>query len=69
MKKWNKDIPTKPGYYWFYGELWDKKDIYYIRCRKITNGFMYVTKGAFVYPKRECVGVWQPVIFPELPTD
>ncbi len=68
---WKKEIPTKAGSYWYYGDAFtlnpEKSYQYALRhvfVRKISNGFMYVADGNFM----ECFdGFWMENTTPELP--
>ena len=71
MSKWTDETPTEPGKYWFYGSIYneERKELHYVKIIKISNGVTYVREGHFLYPKKECNGVWQPITLPELPTN
>lgn len=57
--KWTTEFPKEPGLYWFYGYRWGrisvgrpaKPELVLVRVQEISNGFMYVANGAFMFPK------------------
>lgn len=53
---WDTEWPKEPGHYWIYVK-WGSGDyrLRVLHVRKITNGFMYVTDGSFIY-ESECRG-------------
>ena len=70
---WTKEWPTESGFYWFYGFLWsrmdgDKPHLVSVEVRQISNGIMYVAKGAFIYKREKHIGFWHKADFPELPS-
>lgn len=72
MIEWQDDFPKEPGYWWFYGWPFGKRqqpdpELCFVEVRKIVNGFMHTTKGFFLY-ESEAKGKWQKAILPELPT-
>lgn len=71
--KWTEAWPTEPGYYWLYGWTYHYRDrsaeLYYVKVRRIANGFAYITDGHFLYMAEGAKGIWQPVVLPILPTD
>jgi len=78
MADWQKEWPTEPGSWWFYGYRFgnkvfpwkenEKRELCLVEVRKVSNGIILVTHGHFL-DKREADGVWQKAILPELPVD
>ncbi|MHA1483359.1 MAG: hypothetical protein ACTSQA_07985 [Candidatus Heimdallarchaeaceae archaeon] len=73
--KWTNEPPTKEGYYWFFGWTWatpddlltTKKELVFVDVRKISNGFVYICKGALIYPRSENhIGVWVKIEMPNM---
>jgi aryl-phospho-beta-D-glucosidase BglC (GH1 family) len=74
MNKWTKEIPTKDGTYWFYGELWTphnepEPELEIIQVRKISNGYCYISHGTFVHESEGMQGLWLKMELPVTPTD
>lgn len=67
MEEWTTSWPQEEGWYWFYGDAHHigRKELYAVQTWKIKNGFTYVANGNFIYAQ-EAVGVWLPMIVPEL---
>jgi len=67
MTEWTTEWPTTKGWYWFYG--WDfgrgrsgreEPTLYPVRIKKVSNGYMYVCEGYFIY-KGQAEGLWLPI--------
>ena len=70
MRKWTKTFPKKEGWYWFYGYRFKReteKEYCIVQVRKISNGFMYICNGNFMFKKETGEGKFIPAILPELP--
>lgn len=49
---WTQEWPREEGWYWFYGvrnKGYQKKIQAPLKCRRISNGFIYVLDGHFAY--------------------
>lgn len=73
MSKWTKEIPTEPGYYWFYGwfeknSSYYKKDgsMYFVEVSKTSKSLVFVTNGTFLYPTM-ALGQWSKADVPDVP--
>jgi len=87
---WSQEFPKKEGDYWFYGDPYMgqmggnyngniKPDIemYFIKVKKINDGFMAVVDGQFMstnkfdLKKRKSgyLGYWQKAIIPDIIED
>ena len=68
MDNWSKEIPNKPGQYWFVGYAWakneEKKELYYVSVCQASNSLVFITCGNFMENKE---GLWQKVFLPETP--
>jgi len=70
MNEWSKEIPQKPGLYWFIGCPWsskkrdEKNELHLVSVRKISNGYIYVADGSFMDNK---IGLWISVQLPKFP--
>ena len=75
MTDWTHDWPTKPGWYWFYGDPHGNryKDqfvrLYPVRVGKISNGLSYVAEGNFTFKSQASDGVWTKMIVPSEPPE
>ena len=73
---WTSDWPRKSGFYWFYGKCFRdrvgaldrKSEMFFVKVRKISNGFAYVTDGHFIGKEEGAVGQWTPAEVPNPPT-
>jgi hypothetical protein len=73
--KWSNKFPTKIGRYWFYGYRYGKvncgyvcePELMYVMVRKVSNGFMYVANGQFMFEKEVEEAHFLPIQRPELP--
>lgn len=68
MNNWTKNLPTRSGYYWFYGDAFSTKlsrpqDIR-LYLVKVHNN-IYICEGNFMINKN---GYWQEAILPEIPS-
>jgi hypothetical protein len=74
MKIWTSKWPERAGTYWFYGTQFEKvipnskPELCFVEVFKISNGFVYVSNGSFLY-KSQSSGVWQEAELPELPKE
>ena len=70
-KEWSNDWPKEEGWYWAYGN-WSSSQAHHpselhpVQVQKISNGFMYVASGNFVY-KSDFKAVFMPMDLPALP--
>lgn len=73
--QWSQDFPTKPGYYWFYGDPFGNKRgadglqvrLHWVRAYQGANSLVVVSDmNSFMYWD-EVVGLWTQAIPPELP--
>lgn len=66
---WTKDLPTAPGWYWFYGTKSGaaRADFASVRVFKIANGVGRVIDGSFLFAGEDYVGVYSPAALPEPP--
>lgn len=72
---WTKEVPTTPGYYWFYGKIYgamqksDKMEIVRVQQagppEKLWTG--YIVNGGFAYRNDFEGGFFQPLQVPEIP--
>ena len=73
MYMWTNKFPTEEGSYWFYGWLskYDKKNsdrkLRSADVHKISNGFMYVSEGSFMYEAEGAESYWLYIPKPSLP--
>ena len=73
--KWTKQWPKKPGYFWFYGYRYGKvscstandPELMFVKVRKISDGFMYMANGQFMYKSEVEDAHFQETILPKLP--
>lgn len=72
--EWSTRFPQSKGLYWFYGYRYGKNSFFkhepeliLVEVRKVSNGFMYVSNGQFIYKKEVEEPHFQKVILPELP--
>jgi hypothetical protein len=75
--KWQDNFPQEEGYWWFYGWRFDrinritdkpnKPEICFVKVRKASNAFMYITNGGFMYEQEIGGGKWLKATLPELP--
>ena len=73
--KWSKKWPKKAGNYWFYGYRYGKEscgtpndpELVFMKVRKISNGFMLIGNGQFMYESEVEEPHFQKAILPELP--
>lgn len=79
MNNWTKEVPTKEGFYWFYGYpfgYWrgkpDKDErLIVVEVHKTLKDFTYVGLGTFLFPyskEQPMIGYWS-VITPAPTTD
>jgi hypothetical protein len=64
---WTLTWPTKPGRYWFFGDMYgdvSKYDYHMVMVRRISNGVLYVTEGVVMYKAERAKGLWCPCIPP-----
>lgn len=75
MIVWTTEWPTSPGIYWFYGDLFGRKNrrddlriqMHLVRCHQGANGLVFVSDiNSFVF-KSEAVGVWTTAVLPDVP--
>ncbi len=70
MTDWTHKTPTKPGWYWFYGDPHGELEkfirLYAVSVHKISNGFSYVAEGNFMFPTRAS-GSWAKMVVPKTP--
>lgn len=66
---WNKEWPTELGFYWAYGYFWKnkEKEVRFVKVKKISDSFSYISEGAFIYEKDKHEVIWQKINNPELP--
>lgn len=72
MSEWTKEIPEKPGHYWFYGKLYRSNQeprFEIVQIRSISNGTAIVANGGFVYREEDPRGIWQRIPEPKLPAE
>jgi hypothetical protein len=76
--EWSREWPTESGFYWFWGWFWksqydgrgnEPKKMHLVECRKIQNGFLYITHGHFIYQEEGAIGQWLPATRPTPPGD
>ena len=50
MNNWTTDIPTEPGWYWFYGQRYDREgcELAVVRAWQAANAVVCVCGGAFM---------------------
>ena len=71
--KWTHEWPTKPGWYWFYGDPYKKEpEFRYIVLHPVSvhqgaNSLVYVTGAGFMYKVEASNGLWTKMIVPEVP--
>lgn len=80
---WSTEVPTEPGYYWFYGVSDNERSfgltpwLRFVTVRMPTEreaGFLhglpllYIHEGSLIYPESYRLGCyWQRIPDPELP--
>lgn len=70
---WSEEVPTKAGWYWFYGRLfgaYDDTDLAPVKVVINRKGKpTYTSQGAFIYPdaKGGCIGYWHKAHLPFVP--
>lgn len=48
--QWSPDVPKKEGFYWGWGDFFDDgNEMNLVEVRAISNGFMYATRGSFLF--------------------
>lgn len=78
--QWSREIPTEPGYYYFYGDAWtpkekefDKNDLSFVVIRTAKNNSkdepMYICDGNFMFPKSSHPGLWAKARIPAIDLD
>jgi hypothetical protein len=78
MSKWTTEWPKKKkGLYWFYGWRYGRQyglkgepiapELSLVEARKISNGMMYVVRGAFWGPSEGGIGLFCKADLPVLP--
>jgi len=72
--QWNKEYPTNPGMYWFYGYRWKgdkgrgiKPSFYLVRAKQGNNCIVYVCEGVFFYNSEVGEGLFTEAILPDNP--
>ncbi len=74
-KVWDQRWPEEEGWFWFYGDPYsadiEQKHVrqYAVHISKISNGFMHVCEGNFMYQAQSSPGFWAPMETPEDPTE
>lgn len=74
---WTKEIPTKPGFYWFYGYPFGyyrgkpngDERLIVVEVNQISSGLMFVGLGTFLFPESKeqpMIGYWS--VIPPAPT-
>ncbi len=50
--KWINKIPDIDGKYWLYAKIWGDEEphLYIIKVMKVSNGYIWECRGAFLYP-------------------
>jgi hypothetical protein len=77
--EWSKELPTEPGFYWFFGWIYGKRETRIqkkpmhtlVELRRVGPDdkpyIVYIANGGFVdYPK-EAIGYFVPAPIPDLP--
>lgn len=78
---WTNEIPTKAGWYWFYGDafgqarhigtVYSTPVLRMVQVREIVNGLAFIGGGALMFPnspnESSHHGVWQQASVPEIP--
>lgn len=72
---WTKKWPEEEGYYWFYGYRYGKEscghkrkpEYMVMRCRKISDGFILLGNGQFVYESEPEEAHFLKIELPEPP--
>ncbi len=69
--EWTSDWPTKPGWYWFYGQKYGEveRSMSTIRVRRAMNGVYRVIDGHFMYQQEGHRGMFQRIPTPVVPTE
>ena len=69
--EWITEWPKEEGVYWFYGYCFRDRnrppELHYVEINKISNGWMIVTNGHFMYKSEGGFGLWKKANLPELP--
>ena len=70
---WSKEWPTEPGWYWFYGDPFNKAK-HWIRLNTVkivqtSKSIALICNGNFMYKQEASDGFWTPIIIPELPKE
>ncbi|MHC4224516.1 MAG: hypothetical protein ACYSUN_11045 [Planctomycetota bacterium] len=72
---WNKEWPTTPGHYWFYGRRHKQegeREIFFVEVAAAGENLqhrLYSCHGMFLYKSDGAKGLWMKAILPPIPTE
>jgi len=66
--KWSREFPETPGFYWFFGVRFERKDkpeLMLVDAKKCSNGMLYIANGHFMFRSEVVYPYFLPADLPD----